>query len=88
MAVGASRLGGLVCSNCITRKAEPPSGTAAEARADRRGAREELPPNPDATTASLPGARGADVYVFLVHRCDWPGWWPTRKSCSAPRERP
>src|SRR5580692_5156262 len=44
-------------------KADAPSGTAtliAEARKD-------LPPNPDATSTSLPGARGADVDGVPVH---------------------
>ena len=44
-------------------KADAPSGTAALIAE----ARKELPPNPDATTASLPGARGADVDGVPVH---------------------
>ncbi|MCH1868182.1 4-hydroxy-tetrahydrodipicolinate reductase [Nocardioides sp. CFH 31398] len=50
-------------------KADAPSGTArrtaelvAAARADA-----DLPPAPDATTTSLPGARGADVAGVPVH---------------------
>ena len=42
-------------------KADAPSGTAARTAALIAEARKGLPPNPDATTASLPGARGADV---------------------------
>src|ERR1700684_587503 len=42
-------------------KAGAPSGTAARTASLIAQARKDLPPNPDATTASLPGARGADV---------------------------
>jgi 4-hydroxy-tetrahydrodipicolinate reductase len=48
-------------------KADAPSGTAARTAALIAEARRELPPNPDATTASLPGARGADVDGVPVH---------------------
>jgi 4-hydroxy-tetrahydrodipicolinate reductase len=48
-------------------KADAPSGTAARTAALVAEARKELPPNPDATTASLPGARGADVDGVPVH---------------------
>src|SRR6201996_9858384 len=42
-------------------KADAPSGTAARTAALIAEARKDLPPNPDATSTSLPGARGADV---------------------------
>ncbi|MBV9720288.1 MAG: 4-hydroxy-tetrahydrodipicolinate reductase [Mycobacterium sp.] len=48
-------------------KADAPSGTAARTAALIAEARKGLPPNPDATTASLPGARGADVDGVPVH---------------------
>jgi 4-hydroxy-tetrahydrodipicolinate reductase len=48
-------------------KADAPSGTAARTASLIAEARKELPPNPDATTASLPGARGADVDGIPVH---------------------
>jgi 4-hydroxy-tetrahydrodipicolinate reductase len=48
-------------------KADAPSGTAARTAALIAEARKELPPNPDATTASLAGARGADVDGVPVH---------------------
>ena len=48
-------------------KADAPSGTAARTAALIAEARKDLPPNPDATTASLPGARGADVEGVPVH---------------------
>jgi 4-hydroxy-tetrahydrodipicolinate reductase len=48
-------------------KADAPSGTAARTAALIAEARKELPPNPDATTTSLPGARGADVDGIRVH---------------------
>ncbi|UQX10199.1 4-hydroxy-tetrahydrodipicolinate reductase [Candidatus Mycobacterium methanotrophicum] len=48
-------------------KADAPSGTAARTAALIAEARKELAPNPDATTASLPGARGADVDGVPVH---------------------
>ena len=48
-------------------KADAPSGTAARTAALIAEARKELPPSPDATTASLPGARGADVDGVPVH---------------------
>jgi 4-hydroxy-tetrahydrodipicolinate reductase len=49
------------------QKADAPSGTAARTAALIAEARKELPPNPDATTVSLPGARGADVDGVPVH---------------------
>ncbi|MGB6516508.1 MAG: 4-hydroxy-tetrahydrodipicolinate reductase [Mycobacterium sp.] len=48
-------------------KADAPSGTAARTAALIAEARKDLPPNPDATTVSLPGARGADVDGVPVH---------------------
>ena len=48
-------------------KADAPSGTAARTAALIAEARKELPPNPDATTTGLPGARGADVDGVPVH---------------------
>jgi 4-hydroxy-tetrahydrodipicolinate reductase len=48
-------------------KADAPSGTAARTASLIAEARKGLPPNPDATTASLPGARGADVDGVPVH---------------------
>lgn len=50
-------------------KVDAPSGTAARTAELVAGARAEagLPPVPDATTAELPGARGADVAGVRVH---------------------
>jgi len=48
-------------------KADAPSGTAARTAALIAEARKELPPNPDATTTSLPGARGANIDGVPVH---------------------
>ena len=48
-------------------KVDAPSGTAARTAALIAEARKDLPPNPDATTESLPGARGADVDGVPVH---------------------
>ncbi|HEY2447449.1 MAG TPA: 4-hydroxy-tetrahydrodipicolinate reductase [Mycobacterium sp.] len=48
-------------------KADAPSGTAARTATLIAEARKDLPPNPDATTTSLPGARGADVDGVPVH---------------------
>jgi 4-hydroxy-tetrahydrodipicolinate reductase len=48
-------------------KADAPSGTAARTAKLIAEAREGLPPNPDATSTSLPGARGADVDGIPVH---------------------
>ena len=48
-------------------KADAPSGTAARTAKLIAEARKELPPNPDATTTGLPGARGADVDGVPVH---------------------
>jgi 4-hydroxy-tetrahydrodipicolinate reductase len=48
-------------------KADAPSGTAARTAKLIAEARNGLPPNPDATSASLPGARGADVEGIPVH---------------------
>ncbi len=48
-------------------KADAPSGTAARTAALIAEERKLLPPNPDATTASLPGARGADIDGVPVH---------------------
>jgi 4-hydroxy-tetrahydrodipicolinate reductase len=48
-------------------KADAPSGTATRTAELIAEARKDLPPNPDATTTSLPGARGADVDGVPVH---------------------
>ena len=48
-------------------KVDAPSGTAARTAKLIAEARKELPPNPDATTTGLPGARGADVDGIPVH---------------------
>ncbi len=48
-------------------KADAPSGTAARTAKLIAEARKDLPPNPDATSTSLPGARGADVDGIPVH---------------------
>jgi len=48
-------------------KADAPSGTAARTARLIAQARKGLPPNPDATSAALPGARGADVDGIPVH---------------------
>jgi len=49
------------------QKADAPSGTAARTAKLIAEARKGLPPNPDATSTSLPGARGADVEGIPVH---------------------
>jgi 4-hydroxy-tetrahydrodipicolinate reductase len=48
-------------------KADAPSGTAARTAKLIAEARKELPPNPDATSTGLDGARGADVDGVPVH---------------------
>ena len=48
-------------------KADAPSGTAARTASLIAEARKGLPPNPDATSTSLSGARGADVDGIPVH---------------------
>lgn len=48
-------------------KADAPSGTAARTAKLIAEARKGLPPNPDATSTALPGARGADVDGIPVH---------------------
>ncbi|BBX97410.1 4-hydroxy-tetrahydrodipicolinate reductase [Mycobacterium lacus] len=48
-------------------KADAPSGTATRTAKLIAEARKGLPPNPDATGTSLPGARGADVDGIPVH---------------------
>ncbi|MCV7098870.1 4-hydroxy-tetrahydrodipicolinate reductase [Mycobacterium palustre] len=48
-------------------KADAPSGTAARTAKLIAEARKGLPPNPDATSSGLPGARGADVDGIPVH---------------------
>jgi 4-hydroxy-tetrahydrodipicolinate reductase len=48
-------------------KADAPSGTAARTAKLIAEARKGLPPNRDATSTSLPGARGADVEGIPVH---------------------
>jgi len=49
------------------QKADAPSGTAARTARLIAEARKELPPNPDATSTGLDGARGADVDGIPVH---------------------
>jgi 4-hydroxy-tetrahydrodipicolinate reductase len=49
------------------QKADAPSGTAARTAKLIAQARKGLPPNPDATSTGLPGARGADVEGIPVH---------------------
>ncbi len=49
------------------QKADAPSGTAARTAKLIAEARHGMPPNPDATTTGLPGARGADVDGIPVH---------------------
>jgi 4-hydroxy-tetrahydrodipicolinate reductase len=48
-------------------KADAPSGTAARTAKLIAEARKDLPPNPDATSTGLAGARGADVDGIPVH---------------------
>jgi 4-hydroxy-tetrahydrodipicolinate reductase len=48
-------------------KADAPSGTATRTAKLIAEARKDLPPNPDATSTGLPGARGADVDGIPVH---------------------
>jgi len=49
------------------QKADAPSGTAARTARLIAEARKELPPNPDATSTGIDGARGADVDGIPVH---------------------
>ena len=49
------------------QKADAPSGTATRTAKLIAEARKDLPPNPDATSTGLPGARGADVDGIPVH---------------------
>jgi 4-hydroxy-tetrahydrodipicolinate reductase len=49
------------------QKADAPSGTAARTARLIAKARKGLPPNPDATSTGLEGARGADVDGIPVH---------------------
>jgi 4-hydroxy-tetrahydrodipicolinate reductase len=49
------------------QKADAPSGTAARTAKLIAEARKGLPPNPDATSTGLEGARGADVDGIPVH---------------------
>src|ERR1700741_4594605 len=49
------------------QKADAPSGTAARTAKLIAEARTDLPPNPDATSTGLEGARGADVDGIPVH---------------------
>lgn len=49
------------------QKADAPSGTAARTAKLVAEARKGLPPNPDATSTGLDGARGADVDGIPVH---------------------
>ncbi len=48
-------------------KADAPSGTASRTAALIAEARKGMPPNPDATSTGLDGARGADVDGIPVH---------------------
>lgn len=48
-------------------KADAPSGTAVRTARLIAEARKDLPPNPDATSTGLDGARGADVDGIPVH---------------------
>src|SRR6185295_15319696 len=48
-------------------KADAPSGTAARTARLIAEARKDLPPNPDATSTGLEGARGANVDGIPVH---------------------
>lgn len=49
------------------QKADAPSGTATRTAKLIAEARKDLPPNPDATSTGLAGARGADVDGIPVH---------------------
>ena len=49
------------------QKADAPSGTATRTAKLIAQARKDLPPNPDATSTGLNGARGADVDGIPVH---------------------
>ncbi len=49
------------------QKADAPSGTATRTARLIAEARKDLPPNPDATSTGLEGARGADVDGVPVH---------------------
>jgi 4-hydroxy-tetrahydrodipicolinate reductase len=49
------------------QKADAPSGTATRTAQLIAAARKGKPPNPDATSTGLPGARGADVEGVPVH---------------------
>jgi len=49
------------------QKADAPSGTATRTAQLISAARKGMPPNPDATSTGLPGARGADVGGVPVH---------------------
>ena len=49
------------------QKADAPSGTATRTAQLISAARKGMPPNPDATSTGLPGARGADVDGIPVH---------------------
>ncbi|KUI24269.1 4-hydroxy-tetrahydrodipicolinate reductase [Mycobacterium sp. IS-1742] len=48
-------------------KADAPSGTAARTAKLIAAARKDMPPNPDATSTGIEGARGADVDGIPVH---------------------
>ncbi len=49
------------------QKADAPSGTAARTASLIAEARKDLPPNPDATSTGIEGARGANVEGIPVH---------------------
>jgi len=49
------------------QKVDAPSGTAARTAQLIAQARKGMPPNPDATSTGLPGARGADIDGIPVH---------------------
>jgi len=55
------------------QKADAPSGTATRTAQLISAARKGMPPNPDATSTGLPGARGADVGGIPVHSVRLPG---------------
>ena len=58
---------GAVLSMYFAQKADAPSGTATRTAELIAQARKGMPPNPDATSGGLPGARGADVDGVPVH---------------------
>ena len=65
-------------------KADAPSGTAARTAQLIAEARKGMPPNPDATSTGLEGARGPTSTACRCIRCGWRDSSPIRKCCSAP----